>query len=77
MNKRARQNVVFEHGLLVGLLGSDRVVAIMKGEVEMPSDLHGLVYKHLADGQQFGSIKLDLFRELKEAGYNLSAEKTI
>ncbi|MBX3196081.1 MAG: nucleotide-binding protein [Microbacteriaceae bacterium] len=41
---RARQNVVFEFGYFIGKLGRDRVFALVKGDVEVPSDLHGVIY---------------------------------
>jgi predicted nucleotide-binding protein len=34
---RARQNVVFEHGYLIGKLGRSRVSAIIKDVVEIPN----------------------------------------
>ncbi|AGB49385.1 putative nucleotide-binding protein containing TIR-like domain [Methanomethylovorans hollandica DSM 15978] len=33
---RARQNVIFEHGLLIGALGRNKVCALMCGNVTMP-----------------------------------------
>ena len=42
--QRARQNVVFEHGLLIGRLGRDHVSALVKGDVETPGDISGVVY---------------------------------
>jgi hypothetical protein len=44
LNPRARQNVVFELGFFVGRLGRGRVVALTKGNVELPSDIAGVVY---------------------------------
>ena len=41
---RARQNVLFEHGYFVGKLGRENVVFMVKGDVEIPSDLAGTVY---------------------------------
>lgn len=41
---RARQNVVFEHGYLIGKLGRERVCALIKEEVEKPGDVDGVVY---------------------------------
>jgi hypothetical protein len=41
---RARQNVVFEHGYLIGKLGRNKVVALKKGDVETPGDMDGVVY---------------------------------
>jgi predicted nucleotide-binding protein len=64
---RARPNVIFEFGYFVGRLGRDRVCCIHKGDVVLPSDLDGLVYKKIKtslDSQAFSII-----RELKAAGY--------
>lgn len=41
---RARQNVVFEHGYLIGKLGRDRVCSLVKDNVEKPNDISGVVY---------------------------------
>lgn len=41
---RARQNVVFEHGYLIGKLGRPRVCAVVKGDIETPNDISGVVY---------------------------------
>jgi predicted nucleotide-binding protein len=41
---RARQNVVFEHGYLIGKIGRQNVCALVKGEVEVPNDISGVVY---------------------------------
>lgn len=67
--KRARQNVIFEWGFFVGKLGRDRVCCLHKKSVELPSDIHGVLYKPFND-----SIKdtfYDLLQELKAAGYNV------
>jgi hypothetical protein len=42
--KRARQNVIFEMGYFLGKLGKGNVLLLKKGSVEIPSDLHGVVY---------------------------------
>ncbi len=49
---RARQNVVFEYGYFMGMLGrrSGRVFLLYKGNVEIPSDLKGLVYIDISQG---------------------------
>jgi predicted nucleotide-binding protein len=72
---RARQNVVFEHGLFTGHLSPERVCAIVRKSVEIPSDLHGVVYKQVADGASLTSIALDLARELRAAGYDIDMNK--
>jgi predicted nucleotide-binding protein len=65
---RARQNVVFEHGYLIGKLGRPRVCALVKGDVETPNDISGIVYISMDD---FGGWKEPLKREMKTNGYNL------
>jgi predicted nucleotide-binding protein len=72
---RARQNVVFEHGLFAGYLSPERVCAIVRGSVEIPSDLNGVVYKHIGDDASLSSIVFDLARELKAAGYIVDMNK--
>ena len=42
LGPRARQNVIFELGFFIGRLGRERVCALTKGEVEIPSDYTGL-----------------------------------
>jgi predicted nucleotide-binding protein len=72
---RPRQNVIYEHGLFCGLLGADRVCSIQKGDVELPSDLDGLVVKRIPDGADLEAIQLDLLQELKRAGYDVDANQ--
>lgn len=67
---RARQNVVLELGMFLSTLGRKRVAILHKGEVELPSDIHGLVYipfkKHLNE------VKQSLAAELQEAGFHIN-----
>jgi predicted nucleotide-binding protein len=44
LKPRARQNVVFELGFFIGKLGPERVAALVKGDIELPSDFDGVVY---------------------------------
>lgn len=66
---RARQNVVFEHGFLIGKLGRARVAALVKGDVETPNDISGVVYVGLDEA---GTWKDALVRELRAAEYNVA-----
>ncbi len=66
--QRARQNVVFEHGYLIAKLGRSRVTALVKGSVETPNDISGVVYINFDDE---GSWKSELVKEMKSAGYNV------
>ena len=72
LGPRARQNVIFELGFFIGRLGRERVCALTKGEVEIPSDYTGVVYISLdsADGW-----KIKLGHELKSAGLDVNAER--
>jgi predicted nucleotide-binding protein len=74
---RARQNVIFEHGLVVAALSPDRVCAIRKGDVEVPSDLQGVLYKTIPPGGSARSIVIDIANELRAAGYILDTNKLL
>lgn len=50
---RARQNVVYEHGLFQGYLGRKRIIVLKKGETAIPGDCNGIVYVSVdCDGWQ-------------------------
>ncbi len=66
---RARQNVVFEHGYFCGKLGRKSVCALLVDNVEIQSDLQGLIYKIFDEG---GSWKLDLSKEMINAGISIN-----
>lgn len=66
---RARQNVVFEHGYLMAKLGRKNVCALVKGEIETPNDISGVVYVGL---DSFGGWKAELVKELSACGYNVA-----
>jgi predicted nucleotide-binding protein len=65
---RARQNVIFEHGYLISKLGRKNVCALVKGEIETPNDISGIVY---TDFDLAGAWKTEVKRELKECGYTI------
>ena len=65
---RARQNVVFEHGYLMAKIGRGNVCALVKGEIETPSDISGVVYTPLDSN---GGWKIELTKELKACGYKV------
>lgn len=65
---RARQNVILELGYFLGRLGRERVLALLKGDVEIPSDYMGVVYAPYDDG---GGWRQRLARELKSSGYEI------
>jgi predicted nucleotide-binding protein len=61
--------------MLVGLLGPDRVCAVVKGDIEIPSDLAGLLYKKLDSVDNLNAIAVDLIKELRKAGYEIDANR--
>ncbi|MGL5325799.1 MAG: TIR domain-containing protein [Aeromonas sp.] len=65
---RARQNVVFEHGYLIAKLSRERVAALVKGSVETPNDISGVVYVSM---DAAGTWKEELDAELRNAGYEI------
>lgn len=72
LRARARQNVIFELGFFIGLLGSHKVCALVKGDVERPSDFEAVVYISYGDGTAW---RADLARELREAGIAFDPHK--
>lgn len=67
--KRTRPNVIFEFGYFVGKLGRNRVCCLYRGDVELPSDLSGLLYKKIDD--KVNAQAYDIIKELKAAGYQI------
>lgn len=65
---RARQNVIFELGYFVGRLTRSRIMALVQGDIEIPSDLQGIVHEPYATG---GPWKQTLGRELQAAGFDI------
>lgn len=70
---RARQNVVFELGLFVALLGRDKVAALNDPQVEIPTDFSGVAYIPV-EGE---SWQIELARELRAAGIAVSLDRAL
>lgn len=69
---RARQNVMFELGYFAAKLGRGRTCLLRKGDVEIPSDLYGVIYTELDAGDGW---KMKLVKEMKAAGLIFDANK--
>lgn len=67
---RARQNVVFEHGYLMAKLGRENVCSLVKGDIETPNDISGVVYVTL---DPLGAWKTEVAKELKACGYAIKS----
>jgi len=68
---RVRQNVLLELGYFLGLLGREKVCALKRGSVEIPSDFAGVVWESM-DGNGW---QLALARELKAVGHEVDLNK--
>jgi predicted nucleotide-binding protein len=75
LQNRARQNVVFEHGYLIGKLKRDKVIALVKGKVETPGDMSGVVYVSYSNSNS--NWQFDIVKELKSAGYSIDLNKLL
>jgi predicted nucleotide-binding protein len=62
---RARQNVIFELGYFVGVLGRGKVCVLCCGEIEILTDYQGILYIPFSMGSDW---QIQLSREMKAAG---------
>ena len=69
---RARQNVLLELGYFLGRLGRQRVCALRRDEVAIPSDFAGIVWQAFDAG---GGWKFALGKELQAAGFDVDFNK--
>jgi predicted nucleotide-binding protein len=69
LNYRARQNVILELGFLAGKIGRNNVCCIYKGNLELPSDIGGVIYKKC--DKSIKELYKDIRDELIAAGYDI------
>jgi len=69
---QARQNVILDLGYFLAKLGREKVCALHKGDIELTSDYHGVLYVKLDDGRGW---RLELAREIKAAGIDVDLNK--
>jgi predicted nucleotide-binding protein len=74
LQHRARQNVILELGLFIGLLGRDKVIALYEPGVEIPSDYLGVTYVELDPNSAW---RIGLVAELRAAGIEASLDQTL
>ena len=67
---RARPNVIFEFGYFVGKLGRSRVCCLYTGNVTLPSDVNGMIYKRYE--KSIEEIAYSVIKDLKAAGYTIA-----
>ena len=63
---RARQNVIFELGFFMGMLGrgQGRIILLYTRDVELPSDIEGLLKIDISNG--LGAARDEIRRELRD-----------
>lgn len=67
---RARPNVIFEFGYFVGRLSRSRVCCLYTGDVTLPSDISGMIYKRYE--KNIEEVAYSILKDLKAAGYALA-----
>jgi predicted nucleotide-binding protein len=69
----ARKDLFRPTGLFLGKLGAEKVCLAKKGDIEIPTDISGVIYLDLDDG----SWKLSLAQKLKKAGLSIDLDKLL
>ncbi|WP_130473011.1 TIR domain-containing protein [Candidatus Magnetaquicoccus inordinatus] len=62
--------VIFEFGFFIGNLGRDKVCCLHTGDVTLPSDIHGIIFKNY--NKSIEDVAHHIRRELKSLGYMLN-----
>lgn len=68
---RARQNVILETGMLLSSLTRARMALVVKGHLEIPSDLEGII--RFGYNDHVREIVPKICQRLKEAGFAIDA----
>jgi predicted nucleotide-binding protein len=72
---RARQNVILEYGWFWGAIGRERTLMLLKEDLEVPSDLHGLRYVHYSKTPEEALPQLKRFIEsVRHTGHRVGDE---
>ena len=72
---RARQNVVFELGMMLAVLGREKVAILIKDQVQMerPTDIQGVIYIPFAD--HVSDARTQLAKEINKQGISVDLDK--
>lgn len=70
---RARQNVVLEMGMLISSIGRPNVAILKKGETELPSDAHGIIYHQFSDHVK--EIVPRLVDHMRKSGFDIGVDE--
>lgn len=67
---RARPNVIFEFGYFVGKLSRSRVCCLYTGDVTLPSDVSGMIYKRY--DKSIEDVAYSIIKDLRASGYTIA-----
>jgi predicted nucleotide-binding protein len=70
---RVRQNVILEFGYFVGRIGRNKVCCLLKGSIELPSDMNGICYFNFENS--VSEVWERILKELRAAGYEVKPER--
>lgn len=70
---RARQNVILEMGMLFASLKREKMMVIIKGHLEIPSDIEGLIRVHY--NNHIKEVAGKIAQNLQKAGFDIPPEK--
>ena len=73
LKPRARQNVILELGFFIGALRPEHVAALVKGDIDLPSDYDGVVYISM-DKEDW---RTKLAQEMEAAHYDVDWNKVM
>lgn len=73
LEPRVRQNVLLETGMLLSSLTRARIAIVVKGYVEIPSDLQGII--RLGYNDHVREIVPKLCQRLRDAGFDIDTTK--
>jgi predicted nucleotide-binding protein len=73
LEPRVRQNVLLETGMLLSSLTRARIAIVVKGHVDIPSDLQGII--RLGYNDHIREIVPKLCQRLRDAGFDIDTSK--
>ena len=77
LEPRARQNVIFEHGYLMGKLGREKITILYKENVKEPSDIGGIAYTELDRSKKWKLEVVKILNSIKPKKKAVKAKKDI
>ena len=63
--------MIFEAGYFIGKIGREKVIILSENNLELPSDMQGIVYTDNRNWQ------LEVLKELKSIGYDIDLNKLL